>query len=121
MLHVTALRRLGIAVCERSACARLQRKEHAPALINAGSVDKVARTRGLVSLVTERRFDLELGRARACMPPALGVTCKRAYTGTHTNTHPTRLTRQRVIDRSWGRAYRSQCTVFNIVSADLIS
>jgi hypothetical protein len=56
-------------------------------------LDKEARTRGLVSLVAGSRFDQELGRARAYMLPALGVTCERAYTSTHTETHSRRLTR----------------------------
>jgi hypothetical protein len=48
-------------------------------------VDKVAWTRGLVSLVTGSRSDLELGGAQAYVLLVLGVTCKRAYTGIHTD------------------------------------
>jgi hypothetical protein len=39
----------------------------------------------LACLGTASRFDLEQGRARACVLPALWVTCERAYTGTHTD------------------------------------
>jgi hypothetical protein len=59
-------------------------------------------------------FNVELGRAWACMFPALEVICELAHIGMHTGAEATRLTRPRM-DRWEGYTCNSLLPCCNVL------